>query len=316
MFVETGVRTINSNGLLEQFEGHLTSTSLAPATVVNYTADLRAFLRWSEASGATRALADPSADGPFDLASTDIQAYCSYLQHTKKHVPATINRRLQALRKFYDFAIQQGWTPANPASDVQLLSEVVSDRSRGLTADDVERLLAAVRKSRTRRANRDWAIFQVLLHAGLKLGELTQLRLADLELGAESPYLCVFHNSGNPGRRTIPLEGEVCDALRAYLPQRQAAPGVDYVFVNRDGNPLSTRTVQRLLHQYAQAAALENLTTQSLRYVYATRAYEQSGDLKTVARLLGHRHLATTIRYLRSSGAQQPQFDNDNSDGT
>jgi integrase/recombinase XerC len=300
---------------LEQFEEHLRSTSLAPATVVNYMADLRAFLRWNDASRGTRVQADPMADGPLELGASDIQSYCSYLQHTKKHVPATVNRRLQALRKFYDFAIDQGWTPANPASDVQLLSEVVSDRSRGLTPDDVDRLLAAVRKSRTRRAERDWAIFQVLLHAGLKLGELTQLRLADLELGAEPPYLRVFHNSGSPGR-TIPLEGEVCDALRIYLPERQAAPGVDYVFVNRDGNPLSTRTVQRLLHQYARAAALDNLTTQSLRYVYATSAYEKSGDLKTVARLLGHRHLATTIRYLRSSGAQQTQFDTDNPDGT
>jgi integrase/recombinase XerC len=315
LFVEIEARAINSNGLLEQFEGHLRSTSLAPATVVNYMADLRAFLRWGESLGGTHAPANPMADGPFDLGVAEIEAYCSYLQHNKKHVPATINRRLQALRKFYDFAIDQGWTPANPASDVQLLSEVVSDRSRGLTPDDVDRLLAAVRKSRTRRADRDWAIFQVLLHAGLKLGELTQLRLADLELGAEPSYLCVFHNSGNPGR-TIPLEGEVCDALRAYLPERQAAPGVDYVFVNRDGNPLSTRTVQRLLHQYARAAALDNLTTQSLRYVYATRAYEKSGDLKTVAQLLGHRHLATTIRYLRSSGAQQTQFDTENPDGT
>ncbi len=260
-------------------------------------------------------LVNPTPDGPFELDASDIQSYCCYLQHTKDHVPATVNRRLQALRKFYDFAIDQGWTPANPASDVRLLSEVVSDRSRGLTPDDVTRLLAVVRQSHARRADRDWAIFQVLLHAGLKLGELTQLRMADLDLDAVPPYLCVGSNASQSGR-TIPLEGEVCDALRAYLPKRQAAPGVAYVFVNRDGNPLSTRTVQRLLHQYARAAALDNLTTQSLRYVYATRVYERSGDLKTVALLLGHRHLATTIRYLRSSGAQQKQFDTDNLDGT
>jgi site-specific recombinase XerD len=315
LFVEIGVGTINSNGLLEQFEGHLVSTSLAPATVVNYMADLRAFFRWNEAAREASSQAGPILDGPFELDARDIQSYCSYLQRAKKHVPSTINRRLQALRKFYDFAIQQGWTPANPASDVQLLGEVVSERSRGLTPDDVARLMAVVRKSRARRADRDWAIFQVLLHAGLKLSELTQLRLADLELGAVPPCLRVYNNSSGPSR-TIPLEGEVCDALRAYLSKRQAAPGVDYVFLNRDGNPLSTRTVQRLLHQYARAAALDNLTTQSLRYVYATRVYEESGDPKTVARLLGHRHLATTIRYLRSSGAQQTQIDTDNPDGT
>ena len=260
-------------------------------------------------------MADPLMGGLFELGVPDIQSYCSYLQHTRNHVPATVNRRLQALRKFYDFAIDQGWTPANPASDVQLLSEVVSDRSRSLTPDDVARLLAVVQQSCARQADRDWAIFQVLLHAGLKLGELTQLQLVDLDLDAVPPCLCVCDHSSESGR-IIPLNGEVCDALHAYLPKRQAASGVDYVFVNRDGNPLSTRTVQRLLHQYARAAALDNLTTQSLRYVYATTVYEKSGDLKTVASLLGHRHLATTIRYLRSSGAQQKKFDTNNPDGT
>ena len=85
----------------------------------------------------------------------------------------------------------------------------------------------------------------------------------------------------------------------AILPVRKAAQGVDYFCVNRDGNALSTRSVQRLLRHYAHAAELDGLTTQSLRFVYATRIYESSGDLKLVARYLGHRHLATTIRYLR-----------------
>ena len=57
--------------------------------------------------------------------------------------------------------------------------------------------------------------------------------------------------------------------------------------------------MQRLLHRYAQQADLDGLTTQALRYVYAKRVYESCGDLKSVAHMLGHRHLATTIRYLR-----------------
>jgi integrase/recombinase XerC len=290
---------------------HLVSTALAPATVVNYLADLRAFLRWSEHSKTPGSLTDGPTNGLFDLGVRDIQSYCSYLQEDRNHVPATVNRRLQTLRKFYDFAVEQGWTLANPASDAQLLSEVVSERSRCLTSDDVDRLLASVRQGHSRRVDRDWAIVQVLLHAGLKLGELTQLRLEDVDLDADPPHLNVCDTSGGSDR-IVPLEDEVCDALRAYLPQRRAASGVDNLFVNRDGNALSTRTVQRLLHQYAQSADLDNLTTQSLRYVYASKVYESCGDLKKVSRLLGHRHLATTIRYLRSNDGQQQQFDVDN----
>jgi integrase/recombinase XerC len=254
-------------------------------------------LRWCELRRGAGRLTDFA---PFDLDASDIQQYCSFLEETKNHVPATINRRIQAMRKFYDFAIAEGWTLANPASEVQLLGEVVSERTRHLTPDDISRLLATVRSGHPRRVPRDWAIIQVLLQAGLKLGELTCVRLTDVHLDADPPHLHVCDAPGEAGR-VVPLEPGVCVALRAYLPTRQAARGVDRLFVNRDGNLLSTRSVQRLLRRYAREAGLDNLTTQALRYVYARRVFEDCGDVETVARLLGHRHLATTVRYLRPS---------------
>jgi integrase/recombinase XerC len=286
---------------LEQFEAHLESSALASATVINYLADLRAFLRWCDKEYGSGPKGAASLNGqPFDLGVSDIESFCSYLQETKNQVPATVNRRIQTLRKFYDFAVEQGWASSNPASEVQLLTEVVSERTRSLTDDDISRLLAAVRRAPSRRSARDWAIIQVLLRAGLKLGELTELCLADVRLEIDRPHLCV-RGPAEEEVRHVPVEAEVHAALRAYLPMRQASPGVEHLFVNRDGNPLSTRTVQRLLHQYARTAGLDSLTSQALRYVYATRLYEECGDLDTVAHRLGHRHLATTIRYLRSS---------------
>jgi len=256
-------------------------------------ADLRAFLRWSEKTngvGCSR----------FSLTAGDIKAYRAYLEKVKGHTPATVNRRIQALRKFYGMAIAQGWTLNNPAENVSLLKEVASRRSRSLSSEDVDRLLAAVRQGPARWADRDWVIFQMLLGAGLKLGELTELRLEDVDLEASEPCLHVRDASGNSGR-VVPLEEPVHEAICSYLPNREAADGVDHFCVNRDGRPLSTRSVQRLLRHYAEAAGLDGLTTQALRYAYARKVYRSCGDLKTVARLLGHRHLATTIRYLRPS---------------
>ena len=278
---------------MEQFEAQLSNAALAPATVVNYLADLRAFLRWCEETDGARCT-------PFSLDEQDIQAYCTFLEEIKGNTPATINRRIQTLRKFYDLAIAAGQTHANPAEGVSLLREPASGRSRSLSADDVERLLIAVRRGSSRWATRDWVIIQMLLGAGLKLSELTELRLDDVDLEADEPCLHIRGTGGDP-ERTVPLEPEVREALETYLPTRKSAPGVSNVCVNRDGNPLSTRSIQRLLRHYGRAAGLSGLTTQALRYVYARKVYEQSGDLKTVASLLGHRHLATTIRYLRPS---------------
>jgi site-specific recombinase XerD len=296
----TGVGTINSNGLVDTFEAHLSRLALAPATVANYLADLRAFLRWSETTNGQDC-------SPFNLGGSDIENFCAYLQEVKGQAPATINRRIQALRKFYTLAMDQGWTGNNPAEGVSLRCEMASERSRSLTADDVDRLLAAVERSRSSRAVRDWAVVQLLLKTGLKLGELTELRLDDLDLEADEPCLEVRGLDGGPGR-TIPLDQEAHAAVVKYLETREAAPGVESLCVNRDGNPLSTRSVQRLLHHYAQAAGLDGLTTQALRYLYAREVYELSGDLKTVARHLGHRHLATTVRYLRPGSPGSPEI--------
>jgi site-specific recombinase XerD len=291
-----GVVRIDSNGLLEKFEAHLTSSALAPATVANYMADLRAFLRWSEETIG-------SACSPLYRDKADIEDFCTYLQESKGQAPSTVNRRIQALRKFYGLATAEGWTEDNPAEQVSLLREDVSERSRSLTPEDVSRLLATVRQSSSRRASRDWLVIQLLLKAGLKLGELTELLLTDVHLDASQPYLVVRGKNEEPARR-VPLEADTCRALSDYLGKRRADPGVRHVCVNRDGKPLSTRSIQRLLRRYAKAAGLDGLTTQALRYIYARRVYDKSGDVKTVARRLGHRHLATTIRYLRTNSEE------------
>lgn len=285
--------TINKNGLLEQFETYLSNSALAPATVINYLADLRAFLRWGEEKNST-------PGSPADLTTQDIQAYCTYLQEAKGHAPATINRRLQALRKFYDLLVERGWLANNPAGDVPLLAEEVSARSRSLTSADISRLLDTVRDGNSRWRERDGAIIHLLVGAGLKLGELTRLRVADLQLDAEPACLHVRGTVNAPGR-VIPLDVQGCEALRRYLAHRHTAPGAEHLFANRDGRPLSTRSVQRLLTRYAHAAGLDGLTTQALRYLYARNLFEACGDPEEVARRLGHRHLATTTRYLQTT---------------
>jgi len=293
------VKMINDDRLVELFEEHLADSALAPVTIVNYLADLRAFLRWGE----TAKGADCS---PFCLNAQDIGAYCAYLLQTKGHAGATVNRRLQALRKFYDLAVGQGWIAANPADPVPLLSDVSPQRNQNRSAADVERLLTAVEDHQQEWPPRDRAVVQAMIGAGLKLGELIRLKEADVHLEGDQPHLVVYGNQNGQPERIVPLQGAACDAMRTYLPTRKAAPGVDRFFVNQDGRPLSTRTIQRLLRTCAGAAGLGGLTAQDLRYIYARTAFDQCGDVKEIARLLGHRHLATTIRYLRPISVDLP----------
>jgi site-specific recombinase XerD len=108
---------------------------------------------------------------------------------------------------------------------------------------------------------------------------------------------------GNKTRR-VPLNGDVRQALQAYLAARPAF-STPVLFVSRTGSPLSARDVQRLVAELARRAGIPGrVTPHVLRHTFATRALEKGADVAAVAALLGHESIATTSRYLHPSEAR------------
>ena len=270
--------------LLIRFREYLQASALAPRTVANYLADVRTFIRWYAAANGGAALSDLTAE--------DIEEYCRYMGNDEGWGPSTVNRRLQAVRKFCSFAVKVGLMEDNPAAEVRL-REVRPTAPRSLGPDEVERLLEAVRGKRPNLVKRDYAIIRLLLATGIKVGELVDLRLSDIRLGEDGGELTVGSD-----RRCIPLDAATCAALRDYLRVRPASPGDGNLFLSQEGRPISRRTVQRLVSAYAAEAGLKGVSPRVLRHTCAKSMLEETGDLATVARLLGHRSLETTARYL------------------
>ena len=282
--------------LLVRFERHLTRLALAPTTIVNYLADLRTFARWhSSVNGAAYSL--------LELTPQDIRAYRSHMQSNEGWSPATINRRLQAIRKFYSFAMDTGLTEGNPAFSVKLIPKPGLDRPRALDPEEVISLLQAIEQGRPRLVKRDYAIVQLLLQTGIKLGELTGLHLSDvrlqgngvgwLKVGGETP------GQGDGDRcRRIPLNSLACAALRDYLQVRPPSTSTENLFLNQEGSCISKRTVQRLIRLYTLSAGLEDVSAHDLRHTFAVSALADTGDISLVSRLLGHSCMETTARYL------------------
>ena len=286
----------NVEELLTRFEKHLTRLALASTTIVNYLADLRIFTRW-------HASVKGKASSLLELTLNDIWEYRSYMQINEGWTPATINRRLQAVRKFYNFAMETGLTESNPASGVQLIPKSGPDRLRSLDSEEVISLLQAIQAGRPSLVKRDYAIVQLLLQTGIKLGELTRLHLSDVRLqGNGEGMLLVGGGSpreGNGNRhRLVPLNPRACAALRDYLRVRPPSTGTENLFLSQDGNCISKRTVQRLISVYTQAAGLEDVSAHALRHTFAVSTLAKTGDISLVSRLLGHRCMETTARYL------------------
>jgi integrase/recombinase XerC len=276
------------NNLLARFKEYLVRLGLAPATVVNYLADMRGVARWCAESGQGCSLLNLTAD--------DVRAYCRYLRGGRGLSPATANRHLQAIRKFCGFARQADLMESNPAADVRPIQPPPISR-RALDADEIACLLEAAQAGRPSLVKRDYAIIQLLLQTGIKVGELTELQLADIELTDSRGTLAVKGNGSNSHRR-IPLKALVCQSLQEYLQVRPPSPVVKHLFLSQEGNSISARTVQRLVNVYTRAAGLTGVSAHTLRYTFATSMLEEIGDVATVANLLGHRSVETTLRYI------------------
>jgi site-specific recombinase XerD len=278
--------------LLAKFEESLVRTGLAATTVVNYMADLRCFARW---------LADqPSPNGGLlGVQTEDIQSYQKSMGEEGR-TPSTINRRVHTIRKFYGFVMVEDWMATNPARDVYLLSRPEYPPPRALTNGETQALLDAIHSAaRSSLLKRDYAIVLLLLGAGVRVGELVELQLEDVEFLGGVGYLLVGQQRRDGGRY-IPLSVAVCDALKEYLHVRPRIPAVHSLFLSQGGRPLSPRRVQSLLHTYARTAHLEGVTAQVLRDTFALTMLEATEDVGLVAGFLGHRRVETTVqRYLR-----------------
>jgi integrase/recombinase XerC len=283
--------------------------------VVNYIADVKCFGDWVDAefkwakdgSGAAgrRDVRDETLTR--EVSAEHVRQYCWAL-HREGRTVSTINRHIQALRKFYDFVEQSGLSSCNPARAVERLEEPGMVSPKSLTDDEMDRLLDAVRESDSALACRDGAILMLLVETGLKVGELVELKIGDLEFedarASLDPQGTLVVGQDNSSERRLALGAGVCEALQTCI--RMRSPGLGkvgeekdgHLFVNRQGQPLSVRSVQRLVSHYARGAELEGVSTRTLRHTFARRVLEMNLDPVQVAEMLGLRDVAGVRRYL------------------
>jgi len=255
---------------LDDFLSSLTS----PRTVERYRAALDEFTAWYRQTNA----AEPDWQL---LTAVEVKDYMAYLQSVKRLSPASVNLRLAAIRSLLRH-LGRSLKVRGPKQ--------VTPPVKALSARELGRLLAAAEGD-----PRDTAILNLLARAGLRVGEVVRLRLEDVEMNGRSGWLTVKGGKGNKTRH-VPLNGEVRQALKAWLEKRPKVQE-EWLFLSRSGRPLSERDVQRMTAEYARLANVE-ATPHTLRHTFATRAIEKGVDVATLQALLGHSRLETTGRYL------------------
>src|SRR3954462_11379415 len=174
---------------IERFTDGLRRQEKSPNTTQSYHYDLVLFSRWLEATNGE----------PFEAAKitpTDLREYRTFLLNVERRSPATINRRLASLRTFFQWARAEGLCRELPTDAVKGIQS--SPRApKSLPKKDVDHLIREVEQSGNKR---DLAVLQVLRHTGIRVGELTALRLPDVTLGERKGQLIVRSGKGSKYR--------------------------------------------------------------------------------------------------------------------
>ncbi len=274
--------------IFARFETYLDQHALSPATIRNYLADLRAFARWHAARRTHSHIFTPA----------DFRAYREHLCNETAHSPATVNRRLQSLRLFGRFLHEMGHTAENPTRELKLVRNGNGDHPvpRTLSRGEIARLTEATRAGRPSLSERDHAIMELMLQAGLRGSEVAEIRLSDIVAARRGTSIHVRGNARR-GERSVPLNRDAARAVRNYLPTRPAIPRVDHLFLSQRGQPLSMRSIQRLIDQHARTAGLKGVSALSLRNTCTKNMLAQTRDVAQVARWLGCRNNKSLERY-------------------
>jgi len=279
------------NTLLERFLTYLqASRNASPHTIKNYGNDIGQFLDYCRAQGVNSLQeADRSLLRRY-LAELDAAGY----------VKASIARRVAELRSFGDFLVREEVLERNPFRTVSA-PRIPKRLPQYLTVTELEALLAAPDTS-TPLGLRDRAIIEVLYAAGLRVSELANLDVMDVDL-AQAQVRVV----GKGSKERIGLLGRpAVRAVQAYLkmgrPELMGKRSTDALWLNHRGGRLTVRGIALVVGKVSKQAGIrKTVSPHVLRHTFATHLLDGGADLRVVQELLGHADLTTTQIYTHVS---------------
>jgi integrase/recombinase XerD len=202
-------------------------------------------------------------------------------------------RALSSIRSFFNYLIISEHIETSPAEfiDTPKFGRHLPDL---LTTSEIDRIIATIDISTT-KGKRDCAMLEMLYSCGLRVSELTSLRLSDLFFG--DGYVRVIGKGDK--QRLVPVSAAARDKIQLYLEERQSArSGEEVVFLNNRGGKLTRVMIFTILKQATQRAGIEkHISPHTFRHSFATHLLEGGAGIRQVQEMLGHENILTTEIY-------------------
>ena len=274
----------NDNDQLLQWLDELTIAQHSPHTIAAYHHDVSLFLQYCEQQRIVLKT----------LQVADLRSYMTFCVEHKGWENSTLQRALSSIRQFMQWYSRQQLV-IDPVKDFQI--KRTPRRLPGmLSVADITQLLNQPSPDKPQEQwlwQRDKAMLELLYSSGLRLSELVNLQLLDLDLHQQ---LVRVTGKGNK-TRIVPIGSQAILALRQWLTVR-GSQSHNSVFVSQHGQPISPRQVQNRIKLQAQRADLSaDIHPHLLRHCFATHVLSNSGELRAVQDMLGHSSLSSTQVY-------------------
>jgi integrase/recombinase XerD len=274
--------------LVDAFLDHLAiERGLAANTRAAYADDLSQFAASLQKRGVTQ------------INSVQRQHLTDYLMEQRKRglSARSVARHLAAIRMFARYLYREKLI-ANDFTQLVDTPKLWRTLPHTLDYGEVDRLLAAP-VPRTKLGLRDKAMFELMYATGLRVSEVSQIKLS--EVNQEAGFLRTV-GKGNK-ERIVPVGKGAIEWLHRYIAESRpflgkTTPTRGEIFLSTRGAPLSRKTIWHLIKKYARAAGItKNITPHTLRHSFATHLLENGGDLRVIQEMLGHADISTTQIY-------------------
>ncbi len=262
----------------DQFIKYLQKNGRASATILAYAKDLDQLLEFLAKLGVLEAK---------DVVTDHLEQFKQSLKDSK-YTLKSVSRKLNSIKSFFKFLISEGLMTASPATSVshpkyeitpaRILSPLEYRALRDSVRDDV----------------RMYAIVELLLQTGLRIGELAGLQLQDISL--EKSHLKIRAYESHDARR-VPLNDTAKMAIEKYVKERPKTKNTT-LFITKTGNPFLIRNIRTAVNRYFRIAGISGAKVNDLRHTFVVEQLKAGVPIVELSHMVGHKRLSTTEKYL------------------
>jgi integrase/recombinase XerC len=276
--------------LFDRFINYITYEKRYSAhTIRAYHDDLHSFLNYSSVN---------SDAGIIEVNSKDIRYWILYLANSNIS-PRSYKRKLSSVKAFYKFLHREGEVKINPSDNV-IVPKHQNPLPEFFSSTETVDLFDIVFFEKNFEGTRDKLILNVFYLTGMRLSELVNLRIPDVDFSLQQISVTGKRNK----QRNIPISKILISEIKGYIELLKAEFEVkpEFLFPTNKGNPPYARFIQRTVSKYlGQVTSSEKINPHKLRHTFATHMLNNGADLNAVKELLGHANLAATEVYTHNT---------------